>query len=164
MTYNIENLSITPEILKLNRYNHYFDRTKDRETYVSSWQKRFDNDHGKAYFINFNFFDLSLFHKKHNLQGNPFSWEADLQLHSLDEDMTINLKVYGTNKTLEEVEKFCEKMFNKMQLRNYEYYSDEDENNHKREIKKAEVIEEASNLDKELTKKNNSKSKPKSKL
>ncbi len=164
MTYKIEDLSIHPEILKQNGYKSYPDRMQNQDTYVSSWQKRFDNEHGKAYFINFNFHDLSYFHKKHNLQGNPFSWEADLQFNSLDEDMTINVKLHGTNKNLEEVEKFCNKMFNKMQFRNYEYYSDEDENNHKKEIKETEIIENALILEKELETQDKSKSKPKSKL
>lgn len=148
MKYKLEDLSINPKILSENKYNKYSDSLKRYNAeYMESWQKTVYNDYGKAYFINFNFSDLSDLYLKSNLEGNPYSWEADLQFNTIEDDMTVNVKVFGTHRDLESVEKFCDKMFKQMQFKNYDYYSDEEEYRHKKEVL---ITSELNQLQKEL--------------
>jgi hypothetical protein len=162
MEYKLEDLSIHPKILAENKYNKFNDSTKRyNEEYMESWQKTIYNDYGKAYFINFNFYNMTHIYSQHKIKGNPYSWEADLQFNSLDNDMTVNIKVFGTHRNLHSVENFCEKMFNQMQFKNYDYYSDEDEYKHKKGL---EVINDVNELEKELPKSNTKKKNTKRKI
>lgn len=148
MKYKLEDLSINPELLANNNYRRFMDPLrKHSESYVESWQKTVYNDYGKAYFINFGFNDLSSMYSQHNIDGNPYSWQSDMQLNTFN-DMTINIEVLGSNRDLHEVEAFCEKMFKQMQFKNYDYYSDEAEHLHKKEIA---VLNDVKILEKELT-------------
>lgn len=149
----LNQLSITPAILASNGYKQFLDTLKDKSSYVESWQKCVRNEHGKAYFINFNFYVLSGLYQNDKQDINPYSWGANLQLDTLEEDMTVNIKVFASHKNLTQVEAFCEKIFKRMQFRNYEYYSDDEENSHKNEIKKQEILESANVLESQLPKK-----------
>lgn len=164
MNFKIEDLSINPKLLESSGYRKYTDNLKNKDSYIASWQKAVHNEHGKAYFVNFSFYDNSLFLQQVNNKSNPYSWETDLQFNSLEDDMTINIKIFATNKNLEEIEKICDRMFKKMQFRNYEYYADTDEENHKADIKKEEISENAFNLNKELSSKTNSQIKKRKKI
>lgn len=163
--YTINDLKINPTVLSENGYMKYTDNLKDKETYIGSWQKCVRNEYGKAYFINFNFHDNSYYYnfsREHLITANPFSWEADLQFNDMDEEMTINVKIFSSNKDLESVEKFCDKLFKKMEFQNYEYWEDNDKANHLLEQKSKRVTEDALLLEKELVK-NDSWYKPKNK-
>jgi len=160
----ITDLKIYPDILENHGYKKYNDSMQDKNSYIGSWQKTIYNEHGKAYFINFNFFDNSYYYNlsnQHIITANPYSWEVDLQFNSIDEDMTMNTKIFSSNKNLEEIEKICERLFQKMNFRNYDYYEEKDEDNHKKEIKENLILENFNLLDKELPKNNNKKSKNK---
>lgn len=151
MKYKLKDLSIHPELLANNNYRIFIDvLKKHNEGYVESWQKAVYNDYGKAYFINFEFHDMSSMFSKHNIDGNPYSWQADMQLNTFDE-MTINIEILGNNRDLQSVENFCERMFKQMQFKNYDYDSDTKENLHKKEIS---VMDEVKELEKELHKNN----------
>lgn len=148
MKYKLEDLSINPELLANNNYRKFIDPLKKHsESYVESWQKTVYNDYGKAYFINFEFNYLSSIYSQGNIVGNQYSWQADIQLNTFD-DMTINIEVLGNNHDLQSVENFCEKMFKQMQFKNYNYYSDDEEHMHKKEIA---VVHDVKSLEKELT-------------
>jgi hypothetical protein len=156
MTINydkLNKLSITPSILASNGYKDFRDPLANPSSHLQAWQKCVRNEYGKAYFINFTFSDLTEFYRDRNIDVNPYSWEADMQLETLEEDMTINIKVLSCNKDLNQVEEFCEKMFKKMQFRNYEYYVDGAEDKHKNEIKKQEILENTAILANELPEK-----------
>ena len=160
MEYKLEDLSINPEVLANNNYKSFIDSTrKYNEGYVESWQKTVYNDYGKAYFINFEFHDMSSIYSQHKIDGNPYSWQADMQLNTFD-DMTINIEVLGCNRDLESVENFCAKMFKQMQFKNYDYFSEEEEYKHKKEIA---IVEEVKALEEELPKNNTAKSSTKKK-
>ena len=68
---SINDLIINPKLLEENGYKQYTDSLADKNTYVGSWQKCVRNEYGKAYFINFNFSDMSYYY---NRMGNHSSY------------------------------------------------------------------------------------------
>jgi hypothetical protein len=102
---------------------------------------------------------MSSIYLQHNIDNNPYSWQADMQLNTFD-DMTINIEVLGNNRDLQSVENFCAKMFKQMQFKNYDYFSEEEEYKHKKEIA---IIDEVKALEEELPKNNTAKSSTKKK-
>lgn len=92
----------------------------DNDSIVAKFQKRFDDDFGKKYFI-----DISKWSHdyvptwRRDKWWEPFSYEYDLYVTMFEEDKPIYLK-FGTSWTLEEVENFAENFFNKMELNYYE--------------------------------------------
>jgi hypothetical protein len=122
---DISELTINPEILEKNGYRSFNNnmRSHNNPAYKISYQKRFDDEFGKKYFITFDFT-----HYKPGMFGNDsipedMSWEADVQLNTLD-DGTINLTYFGAkNHKLEQVETFFETQFNTYLYKHYEYDS-----------------------------------------
>ncbi len=150
---SINDLIINPKILEENGYQKYTDSLADKNTYVGSWQKCVRNEYGKAYFINFNFSDMSYYSTEctitlYNL--SPYHYECDLQFNDSEDGSTINVKIFSTSKTLEQIELYIDKMFHKMQFRNYEYYDEEDEQKHYNEFLKNKKLEEATKLSEAL--------------
>lgn len=100
---SINDLIINPKILEENGYKKYTDSLADKNTYVGSWQKCVRNKYGKAYFINFNFSDMSYYynrmgnHSSYNL--SPYNYECDLQFNDSEDGSTINVKIFSTPKT-----------------------------------------------------------------
>lgn len=92
----------------------------DNDSIVAKFQKRFDDDFGKKYFI-----DISKWSHdyvptwRRDKWWEPFSYEYDLYVTMFEEDKPIYLK-FGTSWTLEEVENFAENFFNKMEPNYYE--------------------------------------------
>ncbi len=149
---NINELIINPTILEANGYKKYTDSLADRNTYFGSWQKCVRNEYGKAYFINFNFSDMSYYYNRIESQknSNPYSYECDLQFNDSEDNTTINVKIFSSPKTLEQLELYVDKFFKRMQFKNYEYYDDEDENKHQNELLRNKKLEEATKLSEEL--------------
>src|SRR5579875_1335446 len=108
---DIKDLNINPQILEENGYREFRDPMKrDNPAYKKSYQKRFDDEYGKKYFINFSFT-----HYTHNMYGGNIpesvSWEADVQLETVD-GSTINLLYFSAkDHHLQQVEKFFETQF-----------------------------------------------------
>ena len=97
----------------------------DSESIVAKFQKRFDDDFGKKYFIDvakwsYDFIPVS----RRDEWWKPYSYEYDLYVTMFGEkENPIYLK-FGTSWTLEEVEAFAEDFFEKMKPN---YYEDWDE-------------------------------------
>lgn len=97
----------------------------DNESIVAKFQKRFDDDFGKKYFIDvakwsYDFIPVS----QRDEWWKPYSYEYDLYVTMFGEkEKPIYLK-FGTSWTLEEVEAFAEDFFEKMKPN---YYEDWDE-------------------------------------
>lgn len=158
----IKDLAINPEVLKESGYKSFNDRMKEQNSwYIGSWQKRYDDENGRMYFINFTFFDK---HKDENLKNvfkdSRFSWEADMQFNSIEEDMTINMSIFSSQKSLEQIEAFVLKMFKKMNFQYYEYDGTTGLNLeiHQKQAKSEEMAENLENLIPE-NKKTNKRSK-----
>lgn len=143
--FSIDDLSITPAILEASGYKEFSDPLKrDSAAYLKSYQKRFDNKHGKAYFLNFNFYDrTAYFIHQGPLQFTPYAWEADMQNHAFGEAMAVNTQIFSSNQPLEAVEAFCKRMFEQMLFMNYEYWNANGEAEHHAELlagsEKAEI-------------------------
>lgn len=97
----------------------------DNDLIVAKFQKRFDDDFGKKYFI-----DISKWSHDYvptwyrDKWWKPFSYEYDLYVTMFEEEKPIYLK-FGTSWTLEEVENFAENFFNKMEPNYYESWDEE---------------------------------------
>lgn len=143
-------LSITPAILQAAGYKAFRDSLKgDQESYAGSWQKCVRDEGGKKYFINFNFYDMGRLYRSQGIGGNPCGWECSLQMAGLDDEMTVNTKIFSSNAQLARVESFCEKLFESMEFAYYEYGDAESEGKHRLELmgkrakREADVLGEA---------------------
>ena len=87
---------------------------------VAMFQKRFDDDFGKKYFINV----LKWSHdyipeNRRDEWWQPYSYEYEIQITMSNDDNGIDLK-FHSSWTLEEVEYFMEDYFKKMKPNYYE--------------------------------------------
>ncbi len=156
MNNTINDLNINPDLLEKNGYKKYRDSFLIKESYFGSWQKIITNEYGDAYSINFNLYDNSCYYnkqlKERGADINPYSWEADLQFNDMEEEMTVNVKVFASNKDLKSVESFCNRLFKKMEFKNYAYWEESDISNHELEHKKERIMESANHLEVNLSK------------
>ena len=91
---------------------------------VAMFQKRFDDDFGKKYFINV----LKWSHDyvptcRRDEWWEPFSYEYEVQVTMSENDNGLDLK-FHSSWTLEEVEIFIEEFFEKMKPNYYEDWDD----------------------------------------
>lgn len=96
----------------------------DNEYIIAKFQKRFDDDFGKKYFIDVskwshNFVPVD----RRDKWWQPYSYEYDLYVSMFEEEKPIYLK-FGTSWTIEEVENFAEDFFNKMKPNYYESWDE----------------------------------------
>lgn len=96
----------------------------DNESIVKKFQKRFDDDFGKKYFIDVakwshDYVPVS----RRDKWWTPFSYTYHLYVSMFEEEKPIYLE-FGTSWTLEEVEKFAEDFFNKMEPNYYESWDE----------------------------------------
>lgn len=121
---------ITEEILLQNKYkkfNSVWEERSHKNTYISSYQKRFDNDVGKKYFITLNLHDFSQYRQE---PEDKYSWSIDTQFYIPkgdeyhdDETFNVDYFVYGDT-TIEMIELFYEKLWNNMGCRHYEKWDE----------------------------------------
>lgn len=157
--HSINDFKINPTILGQNGYKEYRDGFQNKESYISSWQKCVQNEHGKAYFINFNFHDNSYFfnlNRGNVITANPYSWSLDLQFKDMEEEMVVNVKVFSSNKDLHTIEKFCERLFKKMEFQNDEYWEVDGQEKHQLEQKEQRILEAKVELEGQLPSKKES--------
>lgn len=96
----------------------------DNEHVVARFQKRFDDDFGKKYFINVVKWDNSYIPETH--RGNwykLYSYEYDTQFSIGKDDNALDM-TFHSSWTLEQVEDFIESFFKRMKPN---YYEDWDE-------------------------------------
>lgn len=94
------------------------------DSVVAMFQKRFDDDFGKRYFINV----LKWSHdyipvNRRDEWWKPFSYEYEVSVTMSDNDNGLDLK-FHSSWTLEEVENFMEDFFTKMKPNYYEDWDD----------------------------------------
>lgn len=158
---DISELIINPKLLEENGYRSFNNtlRSYDNAAYKISYQKRFDDEFGKKYFINFNFS-----HYMPGMYGNAnmpesISWEADVQLNTLDGG-TINLTYFGAkDHSLKQVETFFETQFNTYLYEHYEYFSDKTVEDYLDFINQKKIVLEKAQLESHVE--NNINQKPK---
>lgn len=97
----------------------------DNESIVKKFQKRFDDDFGKKYFI-----DVAKWShdyvpiNRRDKWWTPFSYAYHLYVSMFEEEEKPIYLEFGTSWTLEEVEKFAEDFFNKMEPNYYESWDE----------------------------------------
>lgn len=96
----------------------------DDEHIVAKFQKRFDDKFGKKYFIDVSKWSHEFIPAdRRDKWWKPFSYEYDLCVTMFEEENPIYLK-FGTSWTLENVEKFAEEFFEKMEPNYYELWDE----------------------------------------
>lgn len=159
-----EDLLINPSVLEENKYGYYFDTvesSKMANLYFGSYQKAFYNEFGKAYFINFKFYDMSLIAPNASSKEN-LSWTADLQLKT--NDLTMNINIFNSDQSLNELESYVAKFFKINGFQNYEYIDEVAEKNHMKAISDAAIAYNFLELDDSIKKPEISKEKKKQKI
>lgn len=112
------------EYLLSKGYKSYPATRFDSDLTVLRFQKRFDDDTGKKYFINvlknsWDFMDES----RRGRWWKPFTYTYEIQITMFEGKKPINLEFFS-DWTLEEVEQYMEKLFKCM---NHNYYEKWDE-------------------------------------
>ena len=96
----------------------------DSDLIVAKFQKRFDDDFGKKYFIDVLKWSHNFVPEYHRDKWwKPFSYAYHLYVTMFEEEKPIYFE-FGTSWTIEEVENFAEEFFDKMKPN---YYEDWDE-------------------------------------
>lgn len=114
---NIKKSVITPDILLKAGYRPFKDWSKAqslKESHKGSYQKRFDDEHGKKYFINFT--HTHFLFPETDIEHMNASTQFDRG------EKVFNIENFDNDQTLEEVEAFFEELFVKLELDYYETY------------------------------------------
>lgn len=125
---------MTDDFLLERGYKKYGRSIYDNDYVVTRFQKRFDDDFGKKYFINIikisnNFVPEHLRRKE---GWEPYTYSYEVQVTQSASENALNLEFYPDWK-LEDVEEFMESMFEKMKLNYYESWEAERRIRHKEE-------------------------------
>lgn len=103
---------MTDELLLKRGYKEYAPTQFHNEYIVKCFQKRFDDDKGKKYFINVDKYDMP------EPVTDAFPYEFEVYLSLKDGD-AIKMLLYGSDWDINTVEKYIEKLFS---TGDYEYY------------------------------------------
>lgn len=97
----------------------------DNEYIVARFQKRFDDNFGKKYFINILKWSRDYIPAEHrDKYWTPYTYEYEVQVSMYEEDNTINLHFFA-DWTLDKVENFMMDFFDKMTPNYYESWDEE---------------------------------------
>ena len=105
-------------------YKEYPPTSFDSESVTARFQKRFDDDFGKKYFINV----IKWSHDyvpsyKRDKWWTPYTYEYEVQVSMYEDDKPLNLHFFS-NWHLTDVEKYMEEFFEKMKPNYYEDWDD----------------------------------------
>lgn len=117
-------MEINDEYLLEKGYKKYNPTQFDNDSVITRFQKRFDDDFGKKYFIDV--IKWSNGYIPEGMRGEwwtPFSYHYEIQVTIYEDKKALNLEFFS-DWTLEEVENFMENMFQKMELNYYESWND----------------------------------------
>lgn len=103
---------MTDKLLIEKGYKEFAPSPFCDEYIIKFFQKRFDDEWGKKYFINVNKYDLT------NIDTNNSPYEFEIYLTVIGGD-AIRLLLYGSNWDIDKVEIYIDNLFN---TGVYEYY------------------------------------------
>lgn len=114
---------MTDEYILKKGYQQYNPTLYDNEYITTRFQKRFDDEYGKKYFINVlkwsnDFVPV----ERRDEYWQQYSYEYEVQVSMYDEQNTIDLH-FHSNWTLSKVEKFMVDFFDKMCVAYYELWN-----------------------------------------
>lgn len=104
------------------QYNHTSYDIEHDKYIVAAFQKRFDDEYGKRYFINILKWSNDFVPIEHRYEyWQPYSYEYKVQVSMHEEQNPINLHFF-TDWTLDRVEEFMADFFEKMRVNHYELW------------------------------------------
>lgn len=116
---------MTDEYLFEHGYKKYQPTTFDNECVVARFQKRFDDDFGKKYFIDILRWSNDYIPISHRGEDwELYSYEYEMHFSMYSEEKSLNITLFNSW-TLEEVEIFAENFFNTMKPNYYENWDEE---------------------------------------
>ena len=115
---------INDEYLLERGYKEYPPTPFDNDSIVTRFQKRFDDNNGKKYFIDV----VKWSHHfvppdKRDKWWKPFGYEYETNVTMYEDEKPINIKFFN-NWELEDVEKFMENFFEKIKPNYYETWDE----------------------------------------
>jgi len=117
---------ISIENLVANEYKQFSDNfKKNTDTYVCSYQKRFDNCKGKKFYITITVYDLSKINMS-NKQWIGYNFSAEVQYNRMSDGRnTFNVKyMINNNTTIQEMEDFFDDIWVKMECNYYDIFNE----------------------------------------
>ena len=115
---------MTDEYILEKGYKQYNPTHYDNEHIIARFQKRFDDEYGKKYFINVLKWSNGFVPIAHRDEyWKPYAYEYEVQVTMYEEDNTMNLHFY-THWTLDRVEEFMAEFFEKMCPNYYELWDE----------------------------------------
>lgn len=116
---------INDEYILQKGYHQYKPTPFDNESVVARFQKRFDDDFGKKYFIDvIKWSNDYVPEHRRDKWWKPFTYCYETQFNFSEEANSLNLEFFSSW-TLEEVENFMEDFFEKMKPNYYETWNGE---------------------------------------
>ena len=114
---------MTDEYILEKGYKQYSPIQFDNEHIVARFQKRFDDEYGKKYFINVLKWSHSFIPvERRDEYWQPYGYEDEVQVSMYDEQNTIDLH-FHSDWTLDKVEEFMAEFFEKMCVDYYELWN-----------------------------------------
>ena len=118
---SFENLKIAKE----HGFKEYNPTRFDNDSVILRFQKRYDDDFGKKYFIDILKWDNSYVPaNRRDKWWKPYSYTYETQITMFKDCKALNFEFFS-DWTLEQVEKFMEDLFEKMKVNYYESWNDE---------------------------------------
>lgn len=107
-------------------YKQYPVTQFDSDLVVARFQKRFDDEVGKKYFINVikNSWESIEHHYIKDKWYTRFTYTYEVQITMFDDEKPINLEFFSCWQ-LEEVETYMEKLFKEMNVNHYHKWNEE---------------------------------------
>lgn len=116
---------ITDEYIKEHGFKEYNPTRLDDDSVILRFQKRYDDDFGKKYFIDILKWDNSYVPAdRRDKWWKPYSYTYETQITMFKDCKALNFEFFS-DWTLEQVEKFMEDLFEKMKVNYYESWNDE---------------------------------------
>lgn len=116
---------MTDDFLLQHGYVRYNPTPFDNESVVARFQKRFDDERGKKYFINvLKWSNNCVPVNRRDKWWKPFTYCYETQITMFENQKALQLEFFS-DWTLEEVEKFMEDLFVKMKPNYYESWDGE---------------------------------------
>ena len=113
---------MTDEYILEKGYKQYEPTQFDNESIVARFQKRFDDEYGKKYFINILKWSHSFIPvERRDEYWQPYGYEYEVQVSMYEEENPINLHFFS-NWDLDKVEQFMAEFFEKMCPNYYELW------------------------------------------
>lgn len=116
---------MTDEYLLEHGYKKYSPTSFDNECVVARFQKRFDDDYGKKYFIDISQWSQDYIPISYRSDDwELYGYEYEIHFSMYEEDKSLKLTFYNSW-SLEEVENFAKEFFEKMKPNYYENWGGE---------------------------------------